>query len=247
MVKKGTTETTKDCWFNDGTTGEEINDTRKQEPCVETCLIDCAVPKCGPCGEYGPCSESCGKEGTKETTKDCWLNDGTTGEEITNTRKQQPCVETCLFACPVPKCGPCGEYGPCSESCGIEGTKETTKDCWLNDGTTGEEINDTRKQEPCVETCLIACPVPKCGPCGEYGPCSESCGKEGTKETTKDCWLNDGTTGEGINDTRKQEPCVETCLIACPVPKCGPCGEYGPCSESCGKKRHKRNNKRLLV
>ena len=114
MVKKGTKETTKDCWFNDGTTGEEINDNRKQEPCVETCLIACAVPKCGPCREYGPSSESCEKEGTKETTKDCWLNDGTTGEEINDTRKQETCVETCLIACPVPKCGPCGEYGPCS-------------------------------------------------------------------------------------------------------------------------------------
>ena len=233
--------------MKDCTTGEEITNTRKQQPCVETCLIACPVPKCGPCGEYGPCSESCGKEGTKETTKDCWLNDGTTGEEIDGSREPVTCTETCLIPCPVKECGPCGEYGPCSESCEIEGTRKTTQDCWMNDGTREEEIDGSREQVPCVETCLISYPVPECGPSGEYGPCSESCGIEGTKETTKDCWLNDGTTGEGINDTRKQEPCVETCLIACPVPKCGPCGEYGPCSESCGKKRHNRNNKRLLV
>ena len=229
--------------MNDGTTGEEITDTRKQEPCVETCLIACPVPKCGPYGEYGPCSESCGKEGTQKTTKDCWLNDGTTGEEINDTRKQEPCIETCLIACPVPKCGPCRENGPCSESCGKEGTKETTKDCWFNEGTTGEEINDNRKQEPCVETCLIACAVPKCGPCREYGPCSESCEKEGTKETTKDCWLNDGTTGEEIGGSREPVTCTETCLIPCPVKECGPCGYYGPCSESCGIEGTKETTK----
>ncbi|KAK2151819.1 hypothetical protein NP493_2565g00008 [Ridgeia piscesae] len=241
--EEGTRETTKDCWLNDGTTGEEIDGTREQEPCVETCLIPCPVRECGPCGEYGPCSESCGEEGTRETTKDCWLNDGTTGEEIDGTREQEPCVETCLIPCPVPECGPCGEYGPCSESCGEEGTRETTKDCWLNDGTTGEEIDGTREQEPCVETCLIPCPVRECGPCGEYGPCSESCGEEGTRETTKDCWLNDGTTGEEIDGTREQEPCVETCLIPCPVRECGPCGEYGPCSESCGEEGTRETTK----
>ncbi|KAK2151820.1 hypothetical protein NP493_2565g00004 [Ridgeia piscesae] len=241
--EEGTRETTKDCWLNDGTTGEEIDGTREQEPCVETCLIPCPVRECGPCGEYGSCSESCGEEGTRETTKDCWLNDGTTGEEIDGTREQEPCVETCLIPCPVPECGPCGEYGPCSESCGEEGTRETTKDCWLNDGTTGEEIDGTREQEPCVETCLIPCPVPECGPCGEYGPCSESCGEEGTRETTKDCWLNDGTTGEEMDGTREQEPCVETCLVPCPVRECGPCGEYGPCSESCGEEGTRETTK----
>jgi len=167
----------------------------------------------------------------RETTQDCWMNDGTNGEEMADTRKQVPCVEKCFIPCPVPECGPCGEYGPCSESCGIEGTRETTQDCWMNDGTNGEEMADTRKQVPCVEKCLIPCPVPECGSCGEYGPCSESCGIEGTRETTQDCWMNDGTTGEEIEDSRKQVPCFEKCFIPCPVPECGPCGEYGPCSE----------------
>ena len=231
---EGTRETTQDCWLNDGTTGEEIDGSREQVTCTETCLIPCPVPECGPCGEYGPCSESCGIEGTRTTTQDCWMIDGTNGEEISGSRDQVPCVETCLIPCSLPECGPCGEYGPCSESCGIEGTRETTHDCWLNDGTTGKEIDGSREPVTCTETCLIPCPVPECGPCGEYGPCSESCGIEGTRETTQDCWMNDGTTGEEIDGSREQVPCVETCLIPCPVPECGPCGEYGRCSESCG-------------
>ena len=231
---EGVAETTKDCWENDGTTGIEIPGSRHKVPCTKTCLIPCPVPECGPCGNYGPCSESCGIEGVKEGTKDCWENDGTTGVEIPGSRHQVPCSDTCLIPCPVPECGPCGEYGPCSESCGVEGIAETTQDCWENDGTTGIEIPGSRHKVPCTKTCLIPCPVPDCGPCGNYGPCSESCGIEGVKEGTKDCWENDGTTGVEIPGSRHQVPCSDTCLIPCPVPECGPCGEYGPCSESCG-------------
>ena len=178
---------------------------------------------CGDCGDFSDCNADCDIEGIMEGTRDCWLVSGVTGQEIPSSRKKVPCTDKCLVPCPVPECGPCGEYGPCSVSCGAEGTREAVKDCWMNDGTTGEEIVGTRKGVACTETCVISCPWPECGPCGEYGSCSESCGIEGTREATKDCWLHDGTTGEEIPDTKKQEPCVESCLNVCPTTTTAPC------------------------
>ncbi|KAI0208075.1 hypothetical protein LSAT2_007248 [Lamellibrachia satsuma] len=186
--------------------------------------------ECGPCGDYGGCSESCGKEGIKEGTMDCWLVNGVTGQEIPSTRHKELCTDTCFTRCPERKCGLCGEYGPCSESCGADGTKTGTKDCWMKDGDTGIEIPGSRHPEECNAGCYIPCPKRKCGPCGEYGPCSESCGAEGIAETTRDCWLEDGETGIELPGSRHEEPCTEPCFITCPtttteqwVPDCSRC------------------------
>ena len=244
---EGTKEGTKDCWLEDADTGKEIDDSRHGVTCSKTCYVKCPpIPRCGPCGNYGSCSESCGAEGTKEGTKDCWLEDADTGKEIDDSRHGVTCSETCYVKCPpIPRCGPCGNYGSCSESCGAEGTKEGTKDCWLEDADTGKEIDDSRHGVTCSETCYVKCPpIPRCGPCGNYGSCSESCGAEGTKEGTKDCWLEDADTGKEIDDSRHGVTCSETCYIKCPpIPRCGPCGNYGSCSESCGAEGTKEGTK----
>ena len=173
--------------------------------------------ECGQCEDFGGCSESCGKEGIQEGTMDCWLVNGVTGQEIPSTRHKELCTGTCFTRCPERECGPCGEYGPCSESCGADGTKTGTKDCWMKDGDTGIEIPGSRHPEECNAGCYIPCPKRKCGPCGKYGPCSESCGAEGIAETTRDCWLEDGETGIELPGTRHEEPCTEPCFITCPT------------------------------
>ena len=241
--KEGIKEGTMDCWRVHGVNGLEILYTRHKETCSDTCFISCPIRECGPCGEYGPCSESCGADGTKTGTKDCWLKDGDTGIEIAGSRHPEECNDGCFIICPIRDCGPCGEYGPCSESCGADGTKTGTKDCWLKDGDTGIEIAGSRHPEECNDGCFIICPIRDCGPCGEYGPCSESCGAEGTKMGTKDCWLKDGDTGIEIAGSRHPEDCNDGCFILCPIRDCGPCGEYGPCSESCGAEGTKTGTK----
>ena len=244
---EGTQKGTRECWLNNGTTRNEIPRSREEVPCNDTCYVKCPpIPVCGPCGEYGPCGESCGKDGTKESTKDCWKEDADTRDEIIGSRHQVQCIDTCYVKCPpLPVCGPCGEYGPCSESCGKEGTKESTKDCWEEDADTRDEIDSSRHQVQCSDTCYVKCPpIPVCGPCGEYGLCSESCGKDGTKESIKDCWEEDADTRAEIIGSRHQVQCIDTCYVKCPpITVCGPCGEYGPCSESCGKEGTKEGTK----
>ena len=239
----GTKQGTKDCWLNDGVTGMEIDGSRHEVQCSDTCFNKCPISRCGPCGDYGSCSESCGVEGTKEGTKDCWLEDADSGEEIVDSRHKVPCSDTCEKPCPTEECGRCGNYGSCSESCGADGTKQGTKDCWLNDGVTGMEIDGSRHEVSCSNTCFNKCPIPRCGPCKDYGSCSESCGAEGTKEGTKDCWLEDADTGEEIVDSRHKVPCSDTCEKPCPTEECGRCGNYGSCSESCGANGTKQGTK----
>ena len=114
--------------------------------------------ECGDCGNFGDCSESCGAEGIKEGTKECWLVDGKTGLEVPSSRETLQCNDTCYDKCPpIPRCGLCGNYGSCSESCGAEGTKEGTKDCWFEDADTGEEIDNSRHGVNCSETCFKEC------------------------------------------------------------------------------------------
>ncbi|KAI0236837.1 hypothetical protein LSAT2_012606, partial [Lamellibrachia satsuma] len=221
---EGMKEGIKECWLVNGLTGLEIRRSRHDVPCNDTCEIPCPTEECGRCGNYGSCSESCGADGTKQGTKDCWLNDGVTGMEIDGSRHEVPCSDTCFNKCPIRRCGPCGDYGSCSESCGAEGTKEGTKDCWLEDADTGEEIVDSRHDVPCSDTCEKPCPTEECGRCGDYGSCSESCGADGTKQGTKDCWLNDGVTGMEIDGSRHEVPCSATCFYECPwEPDCSRC------------------------
>ena len=184
--------------------------------CNDTCEIPCPTEKCGRCGNYGSCSESCGVDGTKQGTKDCWLNDGVTGMEIDGSRHDVQCSDKCFNKCPIKRCGKCKDYGPCSESCGVEGTKEGTKACWLEDAYTGEKVAGSRHKVPCSDKCEKPCPTEECGRCGNYGSCSESCGVDGTKQGTKDCWLNDGVTGMEIDGSRQEVPCSDTCFIECP-------------------------------
>ncbi|KAI0236841.1 hypothetical protein LSAT2_012610 [Lamellibrachia satsuma] len=235
-----------ECWLVSGKTNTEKPGSRNQTRCNKTCNIPCPKKECGPCGDYGDCSESCGLVGTQNGIRECWLNDGTTGNEIPRSREEVPCNDTCYVKCPpLPVCGPCGEYGPCSESCGKDGTKESTKDCWEEDADTRDEIIGSRHQVQCIDTCYVKCPpIPVCGPCGEYGLCSESCGKDGTKEGTKDCWEEDADTRDEIIGSRHQVQCIDTCYVKCPpIPVCGPCGDYGPCSESCGAEGTKEGTK----
>ena len=122
-----------------------------------------------------------------------------------------------LFPTVSTKCGECGDYGVCSESCGV-GTMDGTVDCWLVSGVDGHEMPSTRHKRPCNKTCFIPCPKKKCGDCGDYGPCSESCGAEGQMGATQDCWLNDGVTGLEVPGSRYHTACTDTCYIPCPTP-----------------------------
>ena len=230
----GTKQGTKDCWLNDGVTGMEIDGSRHEVQCSGPCFNKCPIPRCGPCKDYGSCSESCGVEGTKEGTQDCWEEEADTGKEIDGSRHKVPCEDKCFNKCPIPRCGPCKNYGSCSESCGVEGTKEGTQDCWEEDADTGKEIDGSRYKVPCDDKCFNKCPIPRCGPCKDYGSCSESCGVEGTKEGTQDCWEEDADTGKEIDGSRHKVPCNDKCFNKCPIPRCGPCKDYGSCSESCG-------------
>ena len=110
---------------------------------------------CGECGHYEDCSKSCG-EGRKEGYKECWVVNGV-NEEVPGSRHSVSCTDRCFITCPVKECGDCGDYGPCSESCGAEGTQQTTRECWMNDGETGEEIPGNRYKEMCNKICFIPC------------------------------------------------------------------------------------------
>ena len=219
----GTKGGTKDCWVVDGATNVEINGSRYQETCTDTCENDCT---CGPCEDFGPCSESCGAEGTKAGQKDCWAIDEVTHLEIPNSRYKKSCTDKCENLC---KCeDSCGNFGPCSESCDADGTKTGDKDCWAIDEITHIEIPSSRHKEMCTDPCHNLC---TCDSCGQFGQCSESCGAAGTKHGTKDCWVVDGATNVEIEGSRHQETCTDTCENDC---TCGPCEDFGPCSESCG-------------
>ncbi|KAI0236833.1 hypothetical protein LSAT2_012602 [Lamellibrachia satsuma] len=67
-------------------------------------------------------------------------------------------VEKICSATPRKVCGPCGDFGQCSASCG-EGTMDGTKDCWSVSGVDGRELPSTRRKEPCSETCFTSCPT----------------------------------------------------------------------------------------
>ena len=150
-----------------GVTGQEISSTRHKEPCTRTCFIPCPLilMPCGPCEEYGQCSESCGADGTRTGTKNCWMKDGDTGIEIPASKHPNECTDACYIPCPIRECGHCRDYGPCSESCGAEGIAETTRDCWLEGEETGIELPGSRHEEPCTEPCFFPCPTTKTEQC----------------------------------------------------------------------------------
>ena len=184
--------------------------------------------RCGEC-TYGSCSVTCGAEGERKGTKECWLVSGLTGNEIPNSRRVEECTDTCnIIPCPIEKCEPCRDFGPCSETCDATGIKDGKQDCWLEDAVTGDEITGTRHEGSCNDNCHNRC---ECGPCGNYGQCSESCGAAGTKDGTNDCWVVDDATNVEIGGSRKKETCTEQCRNLC---TCNSCGHFGQCSESCG-------------
>ena len=159
---------------------------------------------------------------------DCWRVNGVTGSEILNTRHKKPCSDTCFIRCPIRECGDLGEYGPCNGSCGIEGIQPSTKHCWMKDGETGIEIPGSRHTIEYSATCMIPCVDPErvCSACGEYGPCSESCGAEGIAESTRDCWLQDMETKIELPGYRQSNACTKTCFVLCPTTTTELCKVY---------------------
>ena len=227
---------TKECWMVDADTRVEIPSTRRTIDCEETCFNKCPVEECDECGNFGPCSESCGADGTMQGTKECWLVDADTRVELPSSRHTVDCEGPCFNKCPVEVCDDeCGNFGPCSESCGADGIMKGTKECWLVDADTRVEIPSSRRTIDCDETCFNKCPVEECDECGNFGPCSESCGADGTMQGTKECWLVDADTRVELPSSRHTVDCEGPCFNKCPVEVCDDeCGNFGPCSESCG-------------
>ncbi|KAK2193943.1 hypothetical protein NP493_4g03049 [Ridgeia piscesae] len=108
------------------------------------------------CGNFGNCiADDCGGDGIREGTKVCWVIDGRTGKEKPSSRQSVPCSEPCVKICDK-LCGDCGDFGDCKE-CGVESVMTGTKECWMVDNETDEEVPSTRKTEPCVLPCFIPC------------------------------------------------------------------------------------------
>ncbi|KAK2181974.1 hypothetical protein NP493_373g02048 [Ridgeia piscesae] len=152
--------------------------------------------ECGECGQFGECdADQCNVPGSKEGTKECWEVRDSDGVERENSRKTVPCTEPCSITCVEVCDDECGNLGPCSESCGADGITKGTKECWTVNGDTRVEIPSSRHTVDCDETCFNKCPVEVCDDeCGNFGPCSESCGADGIMKGTKECWLVDADT-----------------------------------------------------
>ena len=229
---------TKECWMVNEDTRVEIPSSRHTVDCDEPCFNKCPLKVCDEeCGNLGPCSESCGAEGTMKGTKECWLVDADTRVEMPNSRFTIDCDETCFNKCPIEVCDEeCGNFGPCSESCGAEGIMKGTKECWLEDADTHVELPNSRHTVDCDGPCFNKCPIEVCDEeCGNFGPCSESCGAEGIMKGTKECWLEDADTHVELPNSRHTVDCDGPCFNKCPIEVCDEeCGNFGPCSESCG-------------
>ena len=111
---------------------------------------------CDDCGNFGHCiADKCGGDGTKEGNKECWLIDGRTGQEISSSRHTVDCSEPCVKKCKK-VCDDCEAVGECEE-CGVQSVKKGTKECWMVDEETGQEVPSTRESEPCEESCFVPC------------------------------------------------------------------------------------------
>ena len=72
-----------------------------------------------------------------------------------SSRHSVPCSEPCVKICDK-LCGDCGDFGDCKE-CGVESVMTGTKECWMVDNETDQEVASTRKMEPCELPCFIPC------------------------------------------------------------------------------------------
>ena len=117
--------------------------------------------QCDDCGNFGNCiADDCFGNGIRNGTKDCWIIEGKTGEEKTSSRHSVLCSEPCIKKCET-VCGDCGDFGDCKE-CGIESVMTGTKQCWMVDKVTEQEVPSTRRTEPCEEPCFVPCPTTPC-------------------------------------------------------------------------------------
>ena len=112
--------------------------------------------ECDDCGNFGKCiADDCGGDGIKKGTKECWIIDGRTGKEKPSSRESVPCSEPCVKIC-AKLCDDCGDFGDCQE-CGVESVMTGTRECWMVDKETNQEVPSTRKTEPCESTCFVPC------------------------------------------------------------------------------------------
>ena len=117
--------------------------------------------ECDDCGNFGNCiADDCGGDGIREGTKECWIIEGKTGKEKPSSRQSIPCNEPCVKICEK-LCGDCGDFGDCQE-CGVESVMTGTKECWMVDKETNQEVPSTRKTEPCEASCFVPCPTTPC-------------------------------------------------------------------------------------
>ena len=56
-------------------------------------------------------------------------------------------------------CGECGDFGPCTEPCGANGSMTGTQRCHKVSGATGRMIQGTMKTQSCTDACFKECPT----------------------------------------------------------------------------------------
>ena len=221
-----------------------------QSPQTESRTRACNVPLCPRWAEwtiytYGSCSATCGSRVTQvgTRTRTC-LNDISTKM---GCGAFSPQTETQSRACSVNPCPQWGLWSPykditaCSRTCGPDGTKTTERmrvcnnDVDTKDGCGAKSPQSERRTEQCYKG---PCPIWGFWSGYKYGPCSKSCGTDGTQVgvRTRIC-LNDVQSGFGCGQESPQKSQQTRSCTLGPCPEWGPWSGYTPittCSVTCG-------------